>query len=73
MGQKRLNHVHVDAWTGARPRLTCWAVLFPSWAETSLNVSQLVPLCWQAVRMVRSAALKQAGISRKLSGWIPAC
>lgn len=35
-----------ELWPGQKPLpLTCWAVLFPSWAETCLNVSQLVPLC----------------------------
>lgn len=39
--------------------LTCWAVLFPSWAETRLNVLRLAPLCWHAVRMARSTSLQE--------------
>lgn len=49
------HHLHTEA----PPPLTCWAVLFPSWAETRRNVFRLAPLCWQAVRMARSASLKQ--------------
>lgn len=49
--------LHLD--TEAPPPLTCWAVLFPRWADTCLNVFLLAPLCWQAVKMARSASLKQ--------------
>lgn len=49
------HHLHTEA----PPPLTCWAVLFPSWAEMCRNVFRLAPLCWQAVRMARSASLKQ--------------
>lgn len=46
--------------------LTCLAVRSPSWAETCLNVSQLAPLCWQAIRRARSASLEHTRISGKL-------
>lgn len=45
--------------TEAPPTLTCLTVLLPSKADTCLNVFVVAPLCWQAVRMARSASLKQ--------------